>query len=240
MKSPRLPFVSVNLAITADGKIAPSTRRFEPFTSRADQLRMLDLRARADAVLCGARTVENGKVTLGTGGPKYRQRRVEAGLREHPCRVIVSGSGSVDPKAHIFSTSRRSPIILLTSLAAPQERIELLEKVFDGIFISPGQTVDFRLSFQWLAERLHVRHLLCEGGGEVNAPIFRERLADELHLTIAPVIFGGRTAPTLCDGEGIEHLADAAQLRLKHREQAGAELYCIYKFLKARERVVSV
>jgi riboflavin-specific deaminase-like protein len=226
-----LPFVFVNIAITADGKIAPSSRRFEPFSSRADQRRMLDLRAEADAVMCGARTVENGKVTLGSGGPKYRARRVAAGRAEHHLRVLVSGSASIDPAAHIFG-ARFSPILLLTSSAASSTRMEALRPNLADVFVSPGQTVDFRLALQWLRERWDVRRLLCEGGGEVNAPLFRERLVDELHLTIAPVIFGGRTAPTLADGAGIEKLAEAARLRLKRREQIGSELYCIYRLLK--------
>lgn len=228
---PRLPFVSVNIAMTADGKIAPSTRHFEPFSSRADQVRMLDLRAEADAVMSGARTIENGQVTLGPGGRKYQARRLAAGRSEYNLRVIVSGSASVDPAAHIF-TKRFSPILLLTSEAATQERLGRIKDRVNDIFVSPGSTVDFRLAFLWLNEHWGVRRLLCEGGGEVNAPVFRARLADELHLTIAPVIFGGRTAPTLADGEGIARLADATKLRLKHRERIGSELYCIYRVLK--------
>lgn len=227
----RLPFVFVNIAITADGKIAPSTRRFEPFSSRADQRRMLDLRAEADAVMCGARTVENGEVTLGAGGSKHRARRVAAGRSDHHLRVLVSGSASISPEAHIF-TSRLSPIILLTSKAAPASRLEALRPKFDDIFVSPGPSVDLRLALAWLRERWKVERLLCEGGGELNAPLFRGRLVHELHLTIAPIAFGGRTAPTLADGDGIASLADAVQLRLNHRELAGSELYCIYTVLK--------
>jgi riboflavin-specific deaminase-like protein len=227
----RLPFVFVNIAVTADGKIAPSTRRFEPFSSRSDQQRMLGLRAEADAVMCGARTVENGKVTLGSGGPRRRARRVAAGRAPHHLRVLVSGSASISPAAHIFTT-RFSPILLLTSEAAAPARLEELRSKFDDIHVSPGKTVDLPLALAWLRSRWDVRRLLCEGGGELNAPLFAGRLADELHLTIAPVIFGGRTAPTLADGEGISSLADAVPLRLKHRELIGSELYCIYTVLK--------
>lgn len=189
---------------------------------------MLELRARADAVLCGARTVDKGEVTLGTGGEKYRRARVQAGLAEHHLRVIVSGSASINPNAYIF-TKRFSPILLITSGAAPKERLRKLEPKVDDIFVSRGRFVDFREALQWLAEKWEVRRLLCEGGGEVNAPLFAERLVDELHLTTAPVIFGGRTAPTLADGTGIPKLADAVRLRLKHREFIGSEIYSVYQ-----------
>jgi riboflavin biosynthesis pyrimidine reductase len=41
--------------------------------------------------------------------------------------------------------------------------------------------------------------------------------------TISPVIFGGRDAPTLADGKGIEHLADATHLKLKSYRRVGDE-----------------
>jgi 2,5-diamino-6-(ribosylamino)-4(3H)-pyrimidinone 5'-phosphate reductase len=227
----RLPFVFVNVAITADGKIAPSNRRFVPFSSSRDQERMLELRSQADAVMSGARTIDLGKVALSPGGRKYREKRIHAGLAEYNLRVIVSGSASVDPDAHLFK-KRFSPIILLTTQAAAKSRIKKLSALVDDVFVSSGEALDFRAALLWLNEKWNVRRLLCEGGGELNAPLFRERLVRELHLTISPVIFGGRSAPTLADGAGIENLADATQLRLQHREAVGNELYCVYRVLK--------
>src|ERR1039458_184969 len=49
-----------------------------------------------------------------------------------------------------------------------------------------------------------VKRLLCEGGGELNDALFRAGLVDEIHLTICPKIFGGRTAPTIADGLGFQ------------------------------------
>lgn len=189
------------------------------------------LRSQADAVLSGARTVDMGKVDLGPGGKKWRQKRLEAGLREFNLRVIVSGSASVNPDAHIFTT-HFSPIILLANRTAPKSRLKTLSKLVDDIHLSDRGSICFRSAFEWLSEKWKVKRLLCEGGGEVNAPIFLERLVDELHLTIAPILFGGRDAPTLADGEGIEKLEDAVKLRLKHFEKIGDELYTVYKVLK--------
>jgi riboflavin biosynthesis pyrimidine reductase len=98
-----LPFLFVNFAITADGKIAFANRKFAPFGSARDREHMMELRATADAVMSGARTVDSGEVSLGPGGEKYRRLRIRRGLSEYNLRVIVSGSGSIDPKAHIFT-----------------------------------------------------------------------------------------------------------------------------------------
>jgi 2,5-diamino-6-(ribosylamino)-4(3H)-pyrimidinone 5'-phosphate reductase len=226
----RLPFVLINTAMTADGKIAPANRHFVPFSSQRDQDLLLELRTRADAVLSGARTIDLTKVDLGPGGKKYQKQRVKAGLAEFNLRVIVSGSASVNPKAHIFTT-RFSPIILLTTAAAPKIRRNRLAKLVDDMFVSPRGNLDFRAAFEWLREKWKVKRLLCEGGGEVNAALFRAKLVNELYLTISPVIFGGRNAPTLADGDGIERLEDAIRLKLKKLERIGDELYCVYRAL---------
>src|SRR5215831_9647078 len=98
----KLPFVFINMAMTADGKIATVNRTVHSFGSEHDLEHLYELRATADAILCGARTVEISNATLGTGGEKFRRWRIRKGLAEFPLRVIVSGSGSIDPAAEIF------------------------------------------------------------------------------------------------------------------------------------------
>ena len=230
-KSSPLPFVFVNFVITADGKIAFANRTFIPFGSPRDREHMLELRATADAVMSGARTVDSGRVTLGPGGEKYRQLRRRHGLAEYNLRVIVSGSGSIDPNAHIFK-KRFSPIVILTTQRADQRTLKQLRALADEVKICGAKEINFRKALCWLREKWGVKRLLSEGGGELNDALFRAGLVNELHLTICPKIFGGRTAPTLADGEGVLRLADAAQLRLKSQKRIGDELFLIYEVLR--------
>ena len=231
MAGAKLPFVYVNVAMTADGKLAPSNRHFVPFSTKRDQELMMELRSRADAVLSGARTVDLGSVDLGPGGKKWEKKRVENGLSQFNLRVIVSGSASVNPDAHIFRT-RFAPIILLSTEAAPKPRLKRLSTLVDDIFVSPGKALDFRSALVWLREKWKVKRLLCEGGGEVNAPFLLEKLVDEIYITICPLIFGGRHAPTPADGDGISRLEESTRLKLKRLERIGDELYTVYKVLK--------
>src|SRR5438445_1099388 len=105
------PFVLINMSMTADGKIATANRVVSSFGSQRDHTHLLELRATIDAVMCGARTVDLNAVNLGPGSAKFRKQRVKRGLAEYNLRVIVTGSGSLDPNAHIFKT-RFSPIII--------------------------------------------------------------------------------------------------------------------------------
>jgi 5-amino-6-(5-phosphoribosylamino)uracil reductase len=231
MSSSTLPYVTINVAITADGKLAPDSRHFVPFGSKRDQQLMMELRSRADAVMSGARTVDLGKVDLGPGGRKYQRRRIENGLAEFNLRVIASGSASLNTEAHIFK-KRFSPILVLTTEAAPASRLKRLAKLADDVFVSPGATIDFRAALSWLREKWKVKRLLCEGGGEINAAIFAQKLVHELYVTICPVLFGGRRAPTMADGAGISALTDALKLKLVRRELIGDELYCVYRLVQ--------
>src|SRR5262245_30288590 len=104
MKKPRvrnahhasLPFIFINMAITADGKIATANRAVSSFGSRRDKEHLFELRATADAVMAGARTVDLNPVNLGPGPAKYRRLRLQSGLAEYNLRIIVSRSGSVN------------------------------------------------------------------------------------------------------------------------------------------------
>lgn len=213
--------------MTADGKIAYANRRFVPFAGQRDQEHMMELRATADAVMSGARTVDLTPTTLGTGGTKYRRLRLKRGLNEHNLRIIVSGSGSVNPDAEIFK-HRFSPIVILTTERASISRRNVLLALAHEILICGKREINFPAAFRWLRKTWGVKRLLCEGGGELNDVLIRAGLLDELHLTISPKIFGGRTAPTIADGLGFSRLADAAQFQLKSYRRVGDEMFLVF------------
>ena len=74
------PFVLVNMAMSADGKIAPTSRRLISLGTKRDYDNMLKLRATVDAVMCGAKTIASGNITMDAGGKKYEQQRFQMKL----------------------------------------------------------------------------------------------------------------------------------------------------------------
>jgi len=224
--SPR-PFVFVNMAMTADGKIATANRAVTTFGSPRDHEHLLELRATADAVMAGARTVDMEAVNLGPGGCKYQRRRLKNGLAEYNIRIIVSGSGTINPRAEIFK-HRFSPVIILTSDRVPAARLKSLRALADDVWTSDGGKIDFPAALAWLQSRWQIRRLLVEGGAELNAALFRQRLVDELHVTICPRVFGGRAAPTIAESAGAPSLAAAAGFHIKSLRRRGGELFAIF------------
>jgi len=225
-----LPFVVLNLAMTADGKIASANRAITSFGSRRDLEELFALRATADAVMSGARTVDEKAVDLGPGPARFRRRRLRHGLAEFNLRVIVSGSGSVHPAAGIFQR-RFSPILVLTSARISERRLRKLHGLADDVFVCGEREIDFPQALRWLRQRWNVKRLLCEGGGQLNDALFRARVVRRIHLTVCPLVFGDRTAPTIADGTGFLTLAQAAVCRLKSLRRVGDELFLVYDVL---------
>jgi 2,5-diamino-6-(ribosylamino)-4(3H)-pyrimidinone 5'-phosphate reductase len=225
-----LPFVYLNVAITADGKLAPANRHFVPFGSRRDHDHLLELRAGADAVMSGARTVDMDRINMGPGPAKYRRMRIRNGLAEYNLRIVVSGSGTLDPESEIFK-HRFSPIIVLTTGRASAARLKKLRSLADEVKPCGEKELDFAYALRWLREKWKVKRLLCEGGGEINEALFRAGLVDEVHVTLCPLIFGGRNAPTMADGHGVEKLADANRLKMRSLQRIGDELFLVYQVL---------
>ena len=228
LKSGPLPFVFMNLAATADGKLAPASRHFIPFGSRRDQEHLLELRATADAVISGARTIDLDRVKLGPGPARYRRLRLRRGLAEYNLRVIVSGAGTIDPEAEIFK-HRFSPIIILTTGRIAKATLVRLRALADDVKICGATQIDFSAALEWLRQKWKVNRLLCEGGGELNGALFQAGLVDEIHITLCPILFGGRRAPTLADGVGVAKLADAARFKLASMKRNGSELFLVYQ-----------
>jgi riboflavin-specific deaminase-like protein len=222
------PFVLVNMSMTADGRIATANRGISTFSSRRDHDHLLELRATVDAVMCGARTADLNNINLGPGPAKYRRQRVRRGLAECNLRILVTGSGSLDPNAAIFE-HRFSPILVLTTARASQRSLAALRNVADEVRVCGRREINWPQTLRWLRAQWGIKRLLCEGGGELNDALFRAGLVDELHLTICPFIIGGRHAPTIADGKGVERLADAFQMRLSRLRCVGDEVFALFQ-----------
>jgi riboflavin-specific deaminase-like protein len=223
------------MAMTADGKIATANRAVSSFGSRRDQAHLLQLRATADAVMAGARTADSNPITLGPGPAKYRRLRLRRGLAEFNLRVLVSRSGTVNPRAEVFRR-RFSPIIILTTRRATAGRLKKLRAVAAEVKICGAKEINFPRALRWLRRKWGIKRLLCEGGGELNDALLRAGLVNQLHLTVCPKIFGGRAAPTIADGLGAGRLARATALELESARRHGDELFLVYRVLKQRPR----
>lgn len=223
------PFVYINMAMTADGKIT-SGRREEPgFTSPRDKKTMDRLRAEADAVLVGAGTLRADNPALGVRDAEMKEYRRSLGKPEGLVNVLVTKSAAIDPASRFFGGAAPSDRIVATVKDAPADRVARLSSVATVWALGRG-SVDFRELLERLAAR-GIERLLVEGGGELNWGFVRDELFDELYVTVAPALLGGRDAPTLCEGEGFT-MAGQRRLRLVSADVVEGEIFCRYAVIR--------
>ena len=147
------------MAMTADGKIATANRAISNFGSRRDHDHLLELRATADAVMAGARTVDSGKINLGPGAAKFRRQRIKRGLAEFNLRILVSRSGTVNPDAEIFR-HKFSPILILTTRRTTEIKLKKLRTLAHEVKICGAKEINFPQALRWLRDQWGVKRLL--------------------------------------------------------------------------------
>lgn len=230
-KNRHLPRVHAHFAVTADGKISTCNLTPSQFTSRADKARLHQVRARHDAILAGRGTVAADTMSMRLSGEALRQARIEKGKPAEPLRVVVSNAGKFDPSWKIFQ-HRSSPLVVFSTLKMPMNVCAEILPLCD-LFLFEKSTVPLRAALAILRADYGVKSLVCEGGGELLRSLAAEDLIDEIHLTIAPVVFGGAQAPTLLGLPG-EFLPALLDFRLVSMKSIEGE--CIANFRRVSDR----
>lgn len=195
------PFVILNVAMTADGKIDTAARRGAAISSPRDRERVDRLRAESDAVMVGGRTLTGDDPKLTVKSATLRAGRRARGLDENPIKVgIISNAAGLRSDCQ-FLTAGPARVFLYTAQQTGAAQLERLRAQGVSVFVVGEQQVDLPETMRSL--RSHgVARLLVEGGSTLNAALLYRRLVDEVYIYVAPLIFGGADAPTLAGGPG--------------------------------------
>ena len=230
MKKPARPFVTANFALTCDGRI--STRNSTPahFTSKADKRRLLEIRAGCDAILASARTIATDRMTMGLPAEDLRAARLARGQPAHPLRVLLTNSGRISPALPVFARDT-SPIVIFSTTAMPQRTRAALAAVAD-VWLYDRPAVDLPDMLATLRREYRVRRIVCEGGAQIFRALLTAGLIDDIHITIAPRIFGGMKAPTLTGLAG-DFLPHSVPLVLKKMQFVNGECFLRYGRMKS-------
>jgi len=202
-----LPFVTIKVAQSLDGKIAARTGDSRWISSPASRRLVHQLRRESDAILVGVETVLHDDPRLTIRGTRRPIRT------DRPLRVIVDSHLRIPPSSRCLSRAEGGRTVIATTERSSRKRARLERRGAEVLVFSPrAGRVPLRALCRMLAERFDVMALLIEGGGEVIASALWERLVDRLLVFIAPILIGGRTSPSAVGGAGIERLAEAIRL----------------------------
>lgn len=207
------PFVVVNVAMSADGKLSTRERRQVKISGPQDFSRVDELKATCDGIMVGIGTVLADDPSLTVKSAELIERRVRAGLPSHPVRIIVDSLARIPLDAAILhkGTGRR---IIGVSSAADAFRVQQLLMLSDvDVFTCGERRVDL-FAFCAYLKKCGIDRLMVEGGGTLIMGLFKAGLVDEVHAFIGNIIIGGDDAPTLADGDGFVCEDDFIRLML--------------------------
>ena len=188
------PFVTVKYAMSLDGKIATAAGDSRWISGAASRRRVHGMRATCDAIMAGIGTVVRDDPQLTARDEDDRP------LERQPLRVVVDSHGRLPSDARLLRSPGRT---LVAAAEVSAEREAALRDAGAEVLALPGADgrVDLRALLQHLGGR-EVTGLLVEGGGTLLASLFRQGLVDKVCAFVAPVLVGGRDAPTPWDGAG--------------------------------------
>jgi len=222
------PYTFINVAMTADGKIDTFERKGAAISSKQDKARVDQLRAEADAVLVGGKTLLEETPKLTVKSEALREARIQRGLTPNPIKVGVVTAADIPLNSDFMQVGPARKVIFTTRQTSI-EKLETLRAQGVEIFVDDLPRVDLVQMMNTL-HALGVKRLMVEGGGTINFELIKLGLVDELMIYIAPMIFGGGSAPTPAGGLGLprEQAVSLKLLKVETHEDGGLTLN--YKF----------
>jgi 2,5-diamino-6-(ribosylamino)-4(3H)-pyrimidinone 5'-phosphate reductase len=193
------PFIFINSAMSADGKLSTKERKQVKISGKLDFERVDELRANADAIMVGIGTVLADDPSLTVKSPERKAARKAAGKSENPVRIVVDSAARTPLDADIFKKGEGLRIIAVSN-SAPAEKVKRLEE--KALVIRTGA---HRVDLTELAAKLRemgINILMVEGGATLNWGMISAGIVDEIYTFVGNLIIGGKTAPTFTDGEG--------------------------------------
>jgi len=209
------PFVFINVAMTADGKIDTVARRGAAISSPRDKERVDRLRAESDAVMVGGRTLLDEDPKLTVKSEALRAERVTRGLAPNPMKVGIVTEAKIQTHSK-FLHEGSARVVIFTTNRTSRDQLEFLRSQGADVYTDHHERVDLNYALATL-KKLGVDRLMVEGGATINFELLRLGLVDEVHAFVAPMIFGGESAPTLAAGAGVER-GEAVPLELVNAE----------------------
>lgn len=210
------PRIILSAAMSIDGKIATKTGD-SGLSSRQDKIRVHRLRAKADAIIVGIRTVsvDNPLLTV-----RYARGK-------NPTRIVLDSFGTILPSSRIIKTANKVPTIIAVSKKAPQKNLAKLARYPVKILIAGQNKVDLKKLLSTLHKQ-KIKTVLLEGGGTLNWEFIRQGLVDEMIVTVTPYIVGGKDAITLVEGNGFSKILHSKKIRLHKIARQNNEIVLHY------------
>ncbi|SCZ76754.1 bifunctional diaminohydroxyphosphoribosylaminopyrimidine deaminase/5-amino-6-(5-phosphoribosylamino)uracil reductase RibD [Pseudobutyrivibrio xylanivorans] len=212
--SSKRPYVVMKYAMTADGKIATVTGESKWITGDEARENVHRLRKNLSGIMVGVSTVI-------MDDPGLDCRLDEPA--KNPVRIICDSHLRTPLTSKVVNTADEIETIIATSSEDKKKVAEFKKKGCKVINIPQADNgIDLNVLMARLGE-MGIDSVLLEGGGTLNYSALESRIVDEIHIHIAPKIFGGNSKSPV-EGLGIENINEAIRLNPIETVWAGEDL----------------
>lgn len=207
------PYVIVKYAMSMDGKIATRTGNSQWISSPASRAFAHEVRAYADAVLVGSGTylADDPHLNVRHGVKKGRV----------PLRIVLTRDPKLPLTGRIFRDGGPYRIITDAKAAAAFKRRLPSTNVIAVRTSKKGFAIAELLT---AVAKEGVMSIMIEGGGNTIASFIEAEAVDEVFAVIAPMIIGGKDAPSPCTGRGIARVDGAVRFPHTEIERIGGDI----------------
>ena len=188
-----LPYVTLKMGMTLDGRIADAEARSRWITGPASRKAVELMRRRTDALLVGVDTVIADDPCLLPRRPGGRR----------PYRLVADSHGRTPYRARLFHDGHAEQTILAATEECPLGKRRRIERLGAAVWILPS--CDGRVSLKallWRLGRAGMLRVQCEGGAHLAEALVRAGLVDECVFFIAPSLLGGTASLPVTAGGG--------------------------------------
>jgi diaminohydroxyphosphoribosylaminopyrimidine deaminase/5-amino-6-(5-phosphoribosylamino)uracil reductase len=208
------PFVHLKLAASLDGKIATRTGDSRWITGVKSRAQAHELRHEYDAILIGAGTAR-------TDNPLLTDRS-QKGRRKPLVRVVLDEKLEISAESKLVQTADEAPVLVFTGNSVSSSASEALPPGVE-VVRDPANGRELAKVLDELGRR-EIQSLLVEGGANVAGKFLDAALVNKISFFIAPMIIGGRDAPTAIAGRGVEKLTEGIELQDVEVTQRGQDV----------------
>ena len=212
-----LPYVSLKLALSLDGRIATRTGESKWVTGPDARAKVHLLRAKSDAIAVG----------IGTALADDPRLTVRDAPGSSPMRIVFDTKLRLPIASRLVQTARETATLVLCGLDAPAEaEAQLAEHGVECMRtpLSSEGRLEVFIALRSLAAR-GVVSLMVEGGAELAGSFLAGRLADELHVFVAPILLGPRGRAGAVDWAGPDTPQQAPRIATPAWELVGNDAY---------------
>jgi diaminohydroxyphosphoribosylaminopyrimidine deaminase / 5-amino-6-(5-phosphoribosylamino)uracil reductase len=216
----RRPFVQIKLAVDGNGRVPVGDGRPIWVTGETARAQAHLLRAKADAILVGRKTVE-------ADDPELTCRL--AGLEERsPVRVVLAPHCNVPEKARIFKTATPPVwIVCGDSTKCGPLGVKPGVRLFD-VGASPSGNLNIRLVLMRLTAE-GITRLLVEGGPATARAFIDAGVADEVIIMQGEARLAPEASLLPFGADGLELISASKSFILAGQRKAGADTIRVFR-----------